>query len=247
MRKGLICSLLLYLSCASALWAQAFQNLDFESATVVPISGDTYNRVYFSLALPGWSGFSGTNQLSGAPYDNIFLDSAGIAILDSNFAVNPNLVIQGNYTVLLQSGDSLFPGGGAADASLSETGLVPIGTRSLTFLARPIGPFSVSLGGSNLNLISFPVANQNYNLYEVDISAFAALTEPLTFTALAQPIHSNDGWLYLDDIQFSPDAIPEPGSLSLVLVGVACLALWQLRRGRTAWVAALSNATEVIS
>lgn len=225
MRKGVVSSLLLYLSCASGLWAQAFQNLDFESATLVPIPGDPYNSVYFTLALPGWSGFTGTNQLGAALYDNMFLDSAGIAILDSNFGVNPNLVIQGNYTVLLQSGASLFPSGGAADASLSQTGLVPIGAKSLTFLARPVGPFSVSLGGSNLNLISFPVANRNCNLYEADISALAGLTEPLTFTALAQPIHSNDGWLYLDDIQFSPDAIPEPSAVSLLAVGVAVLVL----------------------
>jgi hypothetical protein len=235
MRKGIVCSILLYLSYTSVLRAQAFQNLDFESATLVPIPGDPYNRVDFSSALPGWSGFSGTNQLNAALYDNIFLDSTGIAIFDANFPNNPNFVIQGNYTVFLEAGLSLFPGGGSADASLSQTGLVPAGTKSLSFLAVTNGPFAVSLGGVPLNLVSSPVAGHNYRLYQADISAFAGLTEELDFTVFAEnPYNNRLRSMLLDDIQFSPDVIPEPGSLSLVVVGILSLAFCQLSRRRVA-------------
>jgi hypothetical protein len=233
MRKGFLCSLLLYLGCASGLWAQAFTNLDFESATLVPIPGDQYNRVYFSLALPGWTGYSGTNQLGAALYDNIFLDSTGIGIMDTNFHAFGG-VIQGNYTAFLEAGDSLS-GGGSADASLSQTGVVPEGTMSLSFFAESFGPFSVSLGGSNLNLVSFPVAGQNYGLYEADISAFAGQTAELQFTVFAQnPYESQLRWLTLDDILFSPDAIPEPSGLKLLVIGVLGLGVWHRIRRRAA-------------
>jgi len=231
MKKGIACSLLLYLSFTSLIWAQPFQNLDFESANLVSVPTDPYNRDYFDLAFPGWSGFTGTNQLNAVLHDGIFLDSAGISIFDAN----PSFLIDGSYTVLLQSGNPLLGSSATnVNASISQTALVPVGTKSLTFLARPIGPFSVSLGGSNLTLISFPVANQNYSLYEADISTFAGLTEALTFTALAQPIHANDGWLYLDDIQFSPTVIPEPSTMSILIVGVLGLFFWQRTHRKTA-------------
>jgi hypothetical protein len=232
MQKWVICSLLLCLGWTSRLCAQAFTSLDFESATLVPIPGDPYNRVYFSLALPGWTGYSGTNQLTAALYDNIFLDSTGIGIMDSSFHFLGG-IIQGNYTAFLQAGLSLFPGGGSDDASLSQTGLVPIGTKSLSFLAVTNGPFAVSLGGTNLNLISSPVAGQDYSLFQADVSAFAGKTAELTFTLFPEIPHVNDTGLTLDDIMFSPDAIPEPSTVDLVTVVVACLAFCRIARRRT--------------
>jgi hypothetical protein len=231
MKKWVICFFFLCLGYASGLCAQAFQDLDFESATLVPIPSDPYNRVYFSLALPGWSGFSGTNQLNAALYDSIFLDSTGIGIMDTNSHYFGG-VIQGNYTAFLEAGSQLFTGS-PADASLAQTGLVPVGTKSLSFFAESFGPFSVSLGGTNLNLVSFPVAGQNYNLYEADISAFAGQTTELEFTLFSEE-PSGLNAMSLDDILFSPDAIPEPSSLILVLVGVACLVFWQAARRRAA-------------
>jgi hypothetical protein len=225
MRKacvGVVFALVSYLTCASDLCAQAFTNLDFESATLVPIPGDPYNRVYFGLALPGWTGYSGTNQLTAALYDNIFLDSTGIGIIDTNSHYFGG-VIQGNYTAFLEAGLSLS-GGGSANASLSQTGLVPNGAKSLSFLAVTNGPFAVSLGGTILNLISSPVAGQNYSLFQADISAFAGQTNELDFTVFAQDPYNNQiHSMLLDDILFSPDAIPEPSSLSLAMVGIVVL------------------------
>jgi hypothetical protein len=218
------------------LWASnAFTDLDFESAALVPIPGDPYSRVYFGPALPGWSGFAGTNQLNAVLYDNTFLESAGVAVVDTNFPNNPGLVIQGDFTVLLQAGnllgvDPLTP----VNVSLSQTGLVPPTTRSLSFLAGSNGSFTVSLGGTDLNLISFPVANENYDLYVADVSAFAGQTAELTFTVLAHnpSVHSIN--LYLDDIQFSSDPIPEPSGLTLLLVGIVGLVFSHRTRPKTA-------------
>ncbi|MGD0649805.1 MAG: hypothetical protein ABSA97_01450 [Verrucomicrobiia bacterium] len=233
MRKGIVCSFVLYVSCTSVLWASGtFTNLDFESATLVPISGDPHNGVYLSEALPGWNGFSGTNQLDWILYDNAFLDSTGIALWSSSGAFP---VIQGNYTLSLEAGLQLGSSSISADASLSQTGLVPVGTKSLSFLANAFGPFAVSLGGSSLNLVSSPVTGQNYSLYEADISSFAGQAAELTFTVFAQnPYEGQLHGLTLDSIEFSPDPIPEPSGLSLLVIGVAALGLWRLTYRRAA-------------
>ena len=228
MRKGIVCSLLLCLSWTPVLWAQAFQNLDFESATLVTAPNGTIN---FSAAFPGWGGFAGTNQLGTVQHNLTFLDTTGISIIDTN-PLPPGVfgeLIDGNYTAVLQAG--VYNGFTPTDVSLSQTGVVPLGTKSLSFLALPsslaISNFTVSLGGVSLNLISSPVANENYTLYEADVSAFAGLPEELKFTLLAQNPHVSNRYLSLDDIQFSPIAIPEPSGFDLVMVALVSLGLWR--------------------
>jgi hypothetical protein len=231
MKKGLLCSLLVYLGYTTVLSAQAFQNLNFESATLAPIPGDPYNRVYFSSALPGWSGYSGANQLSAVAYDDAALDSTVIGIVDTDVPYISGVVIQGTYTAFLEAGLQLGSSTTSADASLSQTGLVPLGTKSLSFVAVTNGPFAVSLGGTTLNLISSPVAGQNYSLFQADVSTFAGQSEELDFTVFAaNPYNNRIRSLVLDDIQFSAESIPEPTSLSLVVVGVACLAFFRRTR-----------------
>lgn len=233
MRKGIVCLLLLYLGCASSLWAQDFQNLDFESANlpVIP-SGQFGGSVSITNAIPSWTGYLGTNQVAQVLQNDFTIGAASIDIFGPDWSSAD--IFQGQYTVLLQAGGNPF-GTGPVPASLSQIGLVPSGTKSIRFLAEGIGPIAVNLGGSTLNLVSFPVSNENYSVYEADASMFAGIVEPLTFTALALSTSAKDqGIFYLDDIMFSPDAIPEPGSLSLVLVGVACLAFWQRVRRRAA-------------
>ena len=60
----------------------SFQNLGFESASIVPIPGDPYARVQFVTAFPGWTGSEGGVQLGTALYNSWFLDSSGISIMD---------------------------------------------------------------------------------------------------------------------------------------------------------------------
>lgn len=235
MKAWAVYAVLLCLGWTSAFGAPAFQDLDFESATLVTAPGGS---VYFDPAFPGWSGFAGTNQLNTALYNMTYLDTTAISILDTNplpFGVFGSL-IDGNYTAVLQAG--VYDGFTPTDVSLSQTGLVPTGTKSLSFLAIPsslaVSNFTVSLGGVNLNLISFPVSNENYTLYEADVSAFAGLSEELKFTLLAQNPHVSNRYLSLDDVQFSPEAIPEPSGLSLLALGLTGLVLLHRSHRKTA-------------
>jgi hypothetical protein len=206
---------------------------------LVPSSEPGLPTIEFGPAFPGWNGFAGSNQLATALYDRTYLDSTGISILDTN-PLPPMVygsLIDGNYTAVLQAG--VFNGFTPTDVSLSQTGVVPQGTKSLSFLAIPAGgftvsPFAVSLGGSNLTLVPFPVAGENYALYEADVSAFAGLVEELQFTLFAQDPHVGNRYLSLDDIMFSPDAIPEPRSLNLAMVGLTTLSFRRLTRRKPA-------------
>src|SRR6266446_2800910 len=99
-----------------------FQNLGFESATLVPISGNSSSPVQFGPAFPGWTGSVGGVQLSGALYNEVYLDSSGISVVDQGWAnplAGPSGTIEGNYTAILQAGWALgtFT---PADTSLSQ-------------------------------------------------------------------------------------------------------------------------------
>jgi hypothetical protein len=242
MKKRVAYIVLLCLGWTSVLGASAFQDLDFESATLSPPPTGP-GGVFFAPAFPGWSGFAGTNQLDTALYDATYLDSAAISIVDTN-PLGPGVfgkLIDGNYTVVLQAGNyPPFgpPPVGPTDVSLSQTGIVPTGTKTLAFYALPAGgfaasPFAVSLGGSNLTLVPFPVAGENYTLYEADVSAFAGLDEELKFTLFSQNPHVDNRYLSIDDIMFSPDAIPEPSSLNLLVIGIVGLGIWRVTWRKT--------------
>jgi hypothetical protein len=167
----------------------------------------------------------------------MFLDSTGIGIYDANAPWVPlggGQLIDGNYSIFLEAGSQLGPDVISANATLSQTGFVPLGTRSLSFLAVTGGPFEVSLGGAALNLVSSPVAGQRYSLFQADVSAFAGQTVELDFTLFAaNPYDNNIRGLILDDIQFSPNAIPEPSSLGLLALGIAVLGAWLLIRRKS--------------
>src|SRR5438093_3103680 len=129
-----------------------FQNLGFESATLVAIPNDRYGQFYADAALPGWVGSVGTNSLVGVLHNSRFLAVSGGSILDSSYA-SP---LQGNFSVFLDAG--VYPDiqSVPADVSLSQIGIVPMDARSLQFLARSLRPgsFAVSVGGVNLSLLS---------------------------------------------------------------------------------------------
>jgi hypothetical protein len=117
---------------------------------------------------------------------------------------------------------------GPNTASIWQTGQVPQTARSLYFISNPSGAvplFQVTLGS-----VSIPVTEMGgttkYTIWAGDISAFAGQTEQLMFTA---PPGLGG---YLDQITFSPIAIPEPTTEALLSVGGIVLGLRILRRNR---------------
>jgi hypothetical protein len=204
---------------------QGFINLNFESASLVPTGGF---YVQFAPAFPGWTGTAGGVSLSNALYNVVYLDTAGISIIDHNWTNQfngiPGGLIQGRYTAILQSGIVSLNTPG--DTTLSQTGQVPVGTQSLLFEAYEFfdstGAFGVTLGGQNLSLTVISNA-LNYTLYGADVSAWAGQTAQLAFTVFGENPHQNDEYLYLDAIQFSTQSIPEPGEFALAALGILLL------------------------
>ena len=105
---------------------QGFVNLDFEQATIAPTpaGGWTYPADP-TQAFPGWTVGDGVVM-----YNDLSLGSPATVLMGPSF---PNFVnytpLQGSYSVLFQ-----YFGYAGSAPTLSQTGLVPIGTESINFL-----------------------------------------------------------------------------------------------------------------
>jgi hypothetical protein len=231
-RALLIWALILTLRTVSG---QNFTNLNFESAVIVP---DTAlypefgtHVVYASNALPGWtiSGDLGQNALFyntfslGAPSVSLFGVNTNVGILGSP----PPL--DGHFSVDLYGG---VPGDSENGPYIAQTGLVPASAKSIEFIAAaaPYGGATVllvSLGGHNIPFTAIS-GTPDYTRFAGDVSAFAGQVEQLEFYT---PFNTgiNNYW-EIDDIQFSPNAIPEPGVLVLAFSGAAILGIRRLRK-----------------
>ena len=217
-------ALILLLISSAALGQGTFQNLDFESATIVPISSPPGPlTVEFAPAFPGWTGYIGTNQTSSAIYDGAGLDTTTISIIDQGWtnAFGFGGVIDGNYTAVLAAG-VIGSVTNPVNATLSQTAVLPGTVRSLRFLGYsfPFQAFFVTVNGQRLSLIALS-SGANYTEYGADISAWAGQSANLSFTAVAPNPHSVSEYLFLDDIEFSPTAVPEPNTLTICGLGAA--------------------------
>ena len=214
-----------------------FQNLGFESATLVPVSGHP-PFYYFAQAFPGWTGYEGGVQEGLTVYNALAMSTAGISIIDAAYQPLPGYgstggLIQGSYTAVLMSGHSGV--NQPTDATIAQTELVPVGTQSLRFKAQfapfnSSGSFGVTLGGQTLSLA--PIASgANYTLYAADVHALAGQTAGLAFTVFSYPQQLAADYLFLDSIQFSNVPVPEPGVFGLSALGVLLLG-WRSIRWR---------------
>lgn len=204
-----------------------FENLDFESANIAgyPVNS---SHVPITLAIPGWSGFYGTNQTSDVWYDGVSLGGVMISVVDSNVAQYGFSPLQGKFSAALFGGIGGI--GTPLAATISQTGLVPAGTKSLQAIwwsedGNPV----VTLGGQTINMV--PLASYpTYTLYGGDISSFAGEVETLSITE-PPPAQGSPSMLELDNIQFSDQAIPEPGVFGLFALGALVL-IWRVLRRR---------------
>jgi hypothetical protein len=208
-----------------------FQNLDFEQAN--PISaGDPLQPEYVTAAsaIPFWTVYYGNTPQSQIVFNTFAVGSAQVDLFGPGNGVSDPGVIDGNYSVALQSG--FGPGLVEESASLSQNGTIPANAESLEFDAwNFLGatPLSVSFAGDNLTLfvLSSAVApsGQPYNVYGANISSFAGQSGQLEFTATFNGTINN--WIELDDISFSTQAIPEASPLVLTGVGGLLFALYR--------------------
>src|SRR6266516_7738043 len=165
MKNNTALILALFLVAPSARTQGSFQNLGFEAAHLTPIPpGEHGPFVPIDQALPGWSGFLGTQQVASVWQNDFSVGGANISILGPNWPLNG--IIEGQYSVVLQAGSKFAS---FVDASISQTGLIPIGTESIQLKVYG-SDFSLSFAGQNIPLIPLS-AGSNYTLYGGDIAA----------------------------------------------------------------------------
>jgi len=230
MKKWVVCFLFVYLGYTSVLWAQAFQNLDFEDANLSPIPPGQYGGlVSIADAFPYWTGYLGTNQVTQVLQNNFTLGNASIDIFGPDLSTAS--LLQGQYTLVLQAGQDPFRTFdiNLINASLAQVGLVPANAKSIMLEAAGAGTnFTVSFAGQTISLT--PLGNgPNYTLFGGDITSFTGQVGELRLSTLSP---SGPGVL-LDAISFSTEAIPEPSALGLVVAGVLGLFFSKRTHGKT--------------
>ena len=207
--------------------AQGFFNLNFEQATIASApSGytptDAFNPISAASAFPCWTvredGIICT-AVWGTP---IALDETSVALVSAGYST-----IQGNYSIQLYAYANA-PFNLYQNSSISQTGVIPLGTQSLLFIvARPsqagvVQPNPIiTINGTPIGL-SLLSESGGVMTMAGDISAFAGITANLTFLCQATQgggFPSNENIFNLDGIQFSSSPVPEPGVLALTVMG----------------------------
>ena len=205
-----------------------FQNLNFESANIP--GGTVGPFVPVSEAVPGWSAYftsGGVNYpQSEVGYDFISLGGNDITLIDSKSGISP---LQGNYSVMLYGGGN----NPYYSASISQTGLIPSGDQTLLMDAEyaNVAPV-VAINGQAISMIPLQ-AFANYTVYGGTIPSVDVGADSTTISFTEAPLASGGlGILELDNISFSPNAVPEPSPWMLTGIGGFFLALrrWYLKR-----------------
>jgi hypothetical protein len=220
---------ILTLSCGLQAAAQGtFQNLNFESASVSGYSPGTFG-IPITSAFPGWQASSGSNPASQGWYDGISLGSPMFSITDAKTGISSFGPLDGDYSALLFAA-------GNNSVSLSQTGQVPVGTESIQMEAREqFSSFVVTLGGDTISMVPLQTF-ANYTLYGGNIpSPLVGQVEGLSIAELpppsTAPSEDSPSSLLFDDVAFSPQSVPEPNTIEMVIMGGTMLGLhgWRKR------------------
>jgi hypothetical protein len=212
-------TIILLLATKQNAFAQgSFVNLNFEQATLVIAPGGF--GLVTSDAIPGWTAYTYGTPQTVIVYDDISLGAAAVSIHDTN-GFEP--ILQGRFSMLLQ-GQFSSTSNTNDIAAIAQTGHIPATAQSLTFFGV-LGNFQTTFNGQVIALTAVG-SGANYTVYGGDISLFAGQTGELRFTALSP------GEGLIDNIQFSPQAIPESNSLALFGVGALLLGFFRRRNPR---------------
>ncbi len=208
----LVCGLVLSVLGAGA--QGTFQNLGFERAVLTSYLVNPGSGFYGTNAtLPNWQWSPQTTFGIGDPstnvvFNNVAISSAAVSLHGTGSRYAP--LINGNYSLFLQGGEGVY---GYTGASIYQTALIPIFSRTLFFLGGP--SLQVSFNGQSLT--PFALSNAATHTYwAADISAYANQSGELRFSV---PMNSSS---LLDDIRISQTVIPEPGVLMLAALFMVC-------------------------
>ncbi len=224
----LVAVLLLTALCGLPALAQgSFVNLDFEAATLSPIS---HGFEPVADALPGWSVVYGTNLVTLISINGYqSAGKSGVILYDMSLVPFP---LFGRYFAGFVR-DGLDP----IDVSMFQTGTVPSDALSLRFYVNGgvpwiAGDMEVRLNNTHLSLQNLGLISGNY-LISADVSSFAGQIAELRFTSVAR---RPEGGIqtFMDNIGFSPLPVPEPSIVALLMLGSGglFLASWRRRKGK---------------
>lgn len=231
-KNYILCCILGLLNFVLSAQAQGtFQNLNFESAANLPVLNPPSSTALVPIAdaLPSWIGYvNGTNQQTVVIYNGLSGGAAAISLITSNTANSAIGPIGGNYTAALSAGTYL-PLIDTVPTAIAQSSLVPVSAQSLRFSAAGrVSDLAVTFNGQQLpfyQLIALPA----YVIYGCDASTIAGLPGELRFTE--HPLSGPFSAVFLDNIQFSNQPIPEPSALGLFVLG-ALLFDWRWRKTR---------------
>lgn len=196
-------------------------NLDFEDATIspTPIGQWTYPADP-TQCFPGWTVGGSETVVS---YNSLSSSAPAVVLMGPDFPNFPYYApLEGSYSVLLQYFSS------AQSPSLSQTGLIPAGTKSINFLVGS----NKSDAAVTLNGVNIPMVPISGGRLAGDVSAFAGRVVQLTISSPGGTGPTSD-WLYFDDVQFSPSMIPEPNTNILFTMFILSFCWW-VKRSNTA-------------
>jgi len=200
-------------------FSQGYVNLDFESANTSGYSSPSF--VPTNNAVPGWIVYFGSAEQSTIPYNTLALDAASVDLEGTNSQYGP-YPIQGNYSIFVQGGTQFDPDHNGA--SIMQNGQIPASAQYITYWG---GALQATFDGQSLAFTAVG-SGSGYTIWQANISAYAGQTGQLEFTAPWQ----TSG--LLDNIQFAMNPVPEPTTMSLSALGLACLALRRWKKGKAA-------------
>ena len=200
-----------------------FSNLAFEDAVITFAQpGEPY--VLASDALGPWT----TNGLSPdtISYNWPCLGFGCLSIHDAH-STAPAIVLQGNYSVLLQGPVNIgFPEPEVVPLFISQVGTVPRNATKFTMLVLSAGSglFEVSFDngnvGASLDLLTPLRFGETVRLV-YDVSGFSGETGELRISAGVAGDISSETFLSADDLHF----VPEPSVAALFAIG-GCLSIY---------------------
>lgn len=227
--------------------AQNFANLNFESDLGSPISDGLYSMAPF-YNLPSWNvttiGDEDGASSGGVYYNNTILDGTDAYIVPvggydvTGATINP---LDGDQSLALYvSGYSA-----TASISISQTGTIPNGQNSVSFLLGDFATFDLPSGQNPLNYFSLSINNQNVPLEVTsengqvltvagDISQWAGQSVTLTIANTdAVDTYLSESFGVIDDVAFSPQAVPEPSGMGLLAAAISLSAVFLNKRKTT--------------